>query len=162
MEEIWEERYTLPVPRTSSALTSQWCRNKSEGSIYISDMSYSRLLGFFRIIDRFPDNSHQILKQIFYFLCVHLYRCRKFKIKKWQYYQIITQLFSAYAPSLILPTCLAHETGTTVCPSLPWGQVRFWAQLGRMMNNNWEMSRWVPESRLVLCVNEDCLQKGLQ
>lgn len=43
----------------------------------------------------------------------------------------------SHPPFLMLPTCLAYETDTLVCPGLPWGQVRFWAQLGKMMTGRW-------------------------
>lgn len=149
MQEIWEERYTLPVPRKSNALTSQWCRNKSEGFIYISDnVSYSRITGFFRQMIVFQTTPIKSQSRLFFFIFIDV---ESLKHKKMT---VLPNYYSTIFSSCTIPDpsyMLSLWYWTTVCLGLPWGQVRFWAQLGRMMNNNWEMSRWVPESRLVLC-----------
>lgn len=117
------QKCTSPGPCTSSALTNRQRRNKSEGLKHISDkISHSRLW-YFRLFIKY--------------IIVFIYKTSK----------LLFNYFRAHSLFLILPSCLAYEIDTSVCLRLTWGQVELWAQLGKMMNNSWEMSRRLPGPR---------------
>lgn len=144
--------HRAPLETDGWDVMSQWLVNViAQKLCYITDKNRPMLSV---IVILFPNRPMADIKEeisqwpLLYFfteyISVRKWRSRMFNMK-WQYQHIIIQLFLGLCPLSGPPSILSLWDWHPLCVwGLPWGKVRSWAQLGKLMNNNWEMSRWVP------------------